>query len=197
MEPEYDTKDATVYLSFDIGIRNFAYCLVSIEGQNVNLLQWENIDILEENGVMVTSSKKIPMHKIRPLLVKTLEKRRSAWSRVDRILMEQQIGHSRNAKFEGMVCMWLHLQLQKPIQTVSPRQKLMVHFVNNLWTKDKNVDAQAYKLRKEYTVNLVTSWVQTQDPTLRATFMDAAKKDDLADVLVQAIAVHIKEKKKK
>jgi hypothetical protein len=201
--PALDLKQSTVYLSLDIGIRNFAYCVVAFPNTEPfpgpYIFQWEKLDLLLENGVCVKDSKKVPMSKLYPLVHKSLERRLELWQFADKIVVEQQIGHSRNAKLEGMVCMWIHIHLQKPMVHVSPRQKSNVKYGANGWVEQKTETGLSYQQRKQHTVEVTKNWLQSQPRWLQTFFQShshktnpGSKQDDLADVLVQAIAVHIK-----
>lgn len=193
MYPTLPFDKCVIYLSIDIGIRNFAYCLAAMYNNTVTLLQWENMDLLTENHI-TKSARNVRMTQFHTVLDQSLQARLPCWRLAHRVLVEQQIGHSRNAKLEGMVCMWLHLRLQKPIQHVSPRQKLAIDFATQ-WMQMPKPDSQVYAQRKAYTINVVTKWVQTQPKWVRDYFLRQGKQDDLADVLLQVVAVHIKTQK--
>ena len=128
-------------LSIDIGIRNFAYCVVDIEspqnplallGPQVQIIQWEKIDMLEENQSRAKSAKSIVMSRLYPLVCNTLSRRLYQWKiqQTDKVLVETQIGKSKNAKLEGMIGMWLHVHFGK-FHGVSPHWKLQLGYRDN------------------------------------------------------------------
>jgi hypothetical protein len=46
-------------LAFDIGIRNLAWCLMRREGQEANLLGWENYDLLQGSAANAATQKQV------------------------------------------------------------------------------------------------------------------------------------------
>ena len=205
MESKLDGLQLThiTYLSLDIGIRNFAYCIVSVDHpQTVNVHQWEKIDLLKENNVdSKISAKFVPLSTLYKITYETLSKRLYHWNKlgIDVVLVEQQLGKSRNAKLEGMVIMWLYSHLKKTVQSVSPNWKLLLDYRDRLFCLRPNKSASSYDQRKEYTVHLVRRWIWSQPSAVRTFFnrfqaptKKDTKQDDLADALTQAIAYHLK-----
>ena len=40
-------------ISFDVGIKNLAYCIFDISGGKTDIIEWEVVDLLEENETNV------------------------------------------------------------------------------------------------------------------------------------------------
>lgn len=203
----------STYLSFDIGIRNLAYCIVKIntcESQCITILQWEKIDILKENGIQAKQSKKVPFSKFVPLIHQTFFKRLYHWREcsIDVVLVEQQLGNSRNAKLEGMIAMWLYTHLKLPLVNISSHWKFYLDYNINTWTLLPSKHSFAnHQARKQFITSLVSRWIQTQPQDVQQFFKKhgssigmtkkqakilGLKQDDLADSVAQAIAWHLK-----
>ncbi len=197
-----ETRGGTCYLSLDIGIRNMAICIVEMSPEHVpSIIQWEKIDILRENGIEMKNSKHFPASKLFRLIHTTLVKRLYWWKQqfIDIILIESQIGQSRNAKMEGMIAMWLHIHFQVPIHPVSAQWKLRVDFDGAKWALQDRLSFSSHAKRKDFAVQLVDRWTKTQPPFIRQFFekhgaktKKASKQDDLADAFLQAVAWHLK-----
>lgn len=195
-------------LSIDIGIRNFAYCIIDIaQTQNPTIVQWEKIDLLEENKTIVKhkNAKHVPLSILNIMVFHTLHRRLHHWRtlQIDTVLMEQQIGKSRNAKMEGLVAMWLFSYLGHVI-LVSSKWKLEVVFASNGFALQKVESGMSYDQRKQYTVHLTNKWIPTQSTQIQSFFASFKgriksedKQDDLADCLMQAIAWFLKRGMKK
>lgn len=201
------------YLSFDIGIRNFAYCIVAIadaiadavgdmNSQPITIKQWEKIDLLTENNISLKHANHASLSVLYPAVYQTLMKRLSHWQQldIDLVLLEQQLGKSRNAKLEGMVAMWAYSHLMKPVKSVSPTWKMALELCDGAWQlRTQKLEPLSYNQRKEHTVLLVRQWIRCQ-PILVQTFFRHfqaltkrdTKQDDLADCLTQAVAFHLK-----
>tara|TARA_Y100000389_G_scaffold182509_1_gene199213 strand:- start:114 stop:1037 length:924 start_codon:yes stop_codon:yes gene_type:complete len=61
----------TNYISFDVGIKNMAYCIFSIQNKSIQILDWNIINLIETNHVdykcnakIISKSKKNPIDKI-------------------------------------------------------------------------------------------------------------------------------------
>lgn len=203
LDMEHTTRGRT-YLSVDIGIRNLALCIVEINSNNCPVIhQWEKIDVLKENGINIKNAKHFVYSKLFRVIHSTFLRRLYSWQlqKIDVVLVEQQVGHSRNAKMEGMVAMWLYTHLQKPIVMVSPQWKLRLAFDNKTFHLQDKTQFTSYGQRKNYAIELVNQWLETSNQVIARDFFQRhkaktkklSKQDDLADSLLQAIAWHLKD----
>lgn len=203
---ESNETHTLTYLSVDIGIRNLAYCIVEMPACTIK--QWEKIDILRENGIEIKNATRFVHSKLFRVIHTTLLKRLYWWQQlgIDIVLIEQQLGHSRNAKMEGMIAMWLHTHLQKPIHMVSPSWKLRLKFDEGGWSLQDKLHFANHGQRKDFAIQLVDKWLhatQKEQPTAYQFFTKhkgktkkLSKQDDLADALLQAVAFHLKSQTK-
>lgn len=163
-------------LSFDVGIRNLAYC--RIEG---NIIQsWGVLDL----GVSCNATTEV----MTKALVTTLDRQWDAFSGSVKVIIEKQ--PSRNPKMryiEGMICAYFYIKgVQqgsiKTVQSYSPKHKLG----NNTKRGLSN-----YSERKKLGVKRCRRFLEQTVDENRANlelFTASKKKDDLSDSLLQALS---------
>jgi hypothetical protein len=189
------------FLSIDIGIRNFAYCVVDIHNaSSQTIIQWEKIDILKENGSKIKHAKSVPLSKLYRMVHDTLMRRHYQWiqQKIDLILIENQIGKSKNAKMEGMISMWFYIHFQK-VEGVSPSWKFELQYLNKSFQLVPALHvSQSYHRRKFDLVDLISKWIRTQPIHIQSFFnrfkgriKTESKQDDLADSFAQAVAWYL------
>lgn len=194
-------------LSFDIGIRDLAYCIAEFgseqqAGANLLVEAWESIDILndqDENGKRTSRNVSIP--ESCQLLVAALKLRSKVMLNTppDLILVEQQPG----GKFVNVRMKCLSHALQTfflvvtegaiPIEFVSAKLKLAV-LLDSLQVQlpaAQSGDAgrrDRYKNNKEFSVQVCRLVLEHHTKNAHdclAVLESYKKKDDLADALLQ------------
>lgn len=144
-----ETADTCRVLSFDIGVRNLAYCLLRydrslsepFDWQCLSIERWELVDILQDNGCQQTNSKKINRWKTLEYLSHSLEKRLDLIHCQPRfILLEQQM---RKAPTNLVISMCIplfyrhYLQWKRPdlvmpqVLFMAAKQKLVLKTLDN------------------------------------------------------------------
>jgi hypothetical protein len=126
-------------LSFDVGTRNLAYCLVRYDNppaklkkdsvnkttwQNLHLEAWECIDIFEETGCEAKNSKKVSIDRCLSMLNEVLQSRPQLLEKpIDYILVEKQMRKApRNLMVSvGLICYYQHYWLFAPRNTPAPK----------------------------------------------------------------------------
>lgn len=185
-------------LSFDVGTRNLAYCLIEIhqpnttqsQTQQIKILQWERIDIFKQNGIDIDKASQYPVNQLYKLVHASLMMRLWIWTNreIDIILIEQQRPNTPNIIIESMLTMWFHSYLAKPIVPVSPTLKLKLSW-NQQWVMNKKAVKKEECNPKKYTIGVVTKWLLPRFGQRDCTFFHQNKKaDDLADSFMQAVA---------
>lgn len=176
-------------LSFDVGTRNLAFCLIETT-PTIKILQWERIDIFKQNGIEIDKASQYPLNQLYKLVHASLMMRLYTWiqHQIDTILIEQQRPNTPNIIVESLITMWFHSYLAKPILPVSPTLKLKLSW-NQQWVMNKKAVSRQECNPKKYTVGVMTKWLFPRFGQRECTFFHQNKKaDDLADSFMQAIA---------
>jgi hypothetical protein len=126
-------------LSFDVGTRNLAYCLIRYDNppsklkkdmpnktiwQNLHLEAWECLDIFEETGCEAKNSKKVSIDRCLSMLNQVLHARQHLLEKpIDYILVEKQVRKApRNLMVSvGLLCYFQHYWLFAPRKTLAPK----------------------------------------------------------------------------
>lgn len=165
-------------LSFDIGIKNLAYCLLDINKTQSTILDWNIIDCSEKVKKAAANSDTIK------ILITELDKL-DYLTNVDLILIEKQ--PSCNPKMRIInSCIYMYFMIRSidnnskcKIVNYSPKHKLKCCNIQIRKTT-KSQYSHNKKLAIEHTRFLIqdTPWIQF--------FNNQTKKDDLADCFLQA-----------
>jgi hypothetical protein len=183
---------STILLSFDVGIRNLAVCKVVIEpNEELQILHWDVMDVLET----VEAEKKMSIPDTAKHMVDTLLRNEEALlhnPQPTAILIEQQPG----GKFVNVGMKALSHVLQTfmymkashiPIHFVSARKKLQKAESHEKGTAPKKRYTSNKQFAKETALELLNTRVLNKEEAL-TIFNKRAKKDDLADALLQAVS---------
>ena len=96
-----------IILSFDVGIRSLSYCLFKIKNliDTAEILQWECIDILKDNGSVIKNASRIKNETATDCVIKTLWRRIDLMTlyKVDYILIESQMLNFSSKRASGSV----------------------------------------------------------------------------------------------
>lgn len=195
-------------ISFDIGIRNLAYSIISWDEKSkqwddLKIEEWRHIDILEDSKQK--NSKKIPIEKCIQMIFKILESTPSFKDTpIDRIIIERQVKRSpRNLMASIAIMSFFMLKMPNTsVDFISSSSKLKINiecsaFVFTSTTpsiqhhvNDTKLSASKNKtLRKKKAVELCNI-ILKNNPQLQhweEFFTKQSKKDDLSDCLLQVI----------
>lgn len=162
-------------LSIDIGIRNYAYCI--LDSDTKEIVKWEVIEISKEKIPNITCSMDI----LCPVLIEELEKRPFLLD-VDKILIERQIKAVMKV-LTACTYTFFHLKVDKKVEIVeySPKHKL------RCWTGEEiEVTAKSkYIKNKKLGVEHCRKLMPDKD---KEFFENHRKKDDLADCYLQGLS---------
>jgi len=162
-------------LSFDIGIRNLAFC----ELKNNELHKWDIISIKEKN-------EKIDFDETMKRLLTTLQNNWPAESELpDHVLLENQPCMKNPTMKSVQVFIYTYFVMigSKP-QLFSASNKLKVSENKANPTKGKAIP---YGEKKKLAIHLARTYLKQSSPHWLAFFDKQKKKDDLGDCYLQAI----------
>ena len=184
-------------ISFDVGIRNFAICILHAF-KHTNQLQvahYEVIDILKENNILLKNANKAPAATLRSTLLKTLESRETAFipSSPDLqyeylppptfVAVEMQT-KQRFTTMAATIYDWFHFKHDIEPTYVHGSRKLKVYGRGATGT---------YKTNKERGIAGCCRFLK-EHADLNQPFHDwwiqLKKKDDISDSVLQALWLH-------
>ena len=173
-------------VSFDVGIRNLAYCIIIGE----DMTAWDNVDIKgATNDATTTKLLELLDHIAfdvldvsRPITVLVEDQPR----RASNLMKHVQIHISAYFK---ILCHFQALVSVK-LKQVNPKRKLTICPSS---VKSKQTRRKQYKSNKQAAVTTVSEMLNgpctiTVSDELKSKFFNSKKKDDLADCLLQAIS---------
>lgn len=171
-------------LSFDIGLKNLSYCYINVTPLKIELLDWQNISVTDEN------CKKIKLDEITFCLLQTLNERFTDDYEADIVLIENQPALKNGMIKTVSVIIYTYFNMLKlqygniaNVQFINASNKLKCNKMKNLIDAQKNT----YKDRKKTSIELARLYVIDLFPEKLEWFNTFKKKDDLSDVLNQAI----------
>lgn len=175
------------YLSFDIGIRNLAYCLIqydTISGK-CTIQNWDIINLCEEDEAV----KNISLFRMCHRLIHALDEKGITSDTI--VLIENQpvMKNPKMKNIQIMVFTYFVMLGCESIHLFSPRQKFLAYDGPPIECSLKSKYAQRKKLGIQYCQYFINS---IDDYT--AFFKEHKKKDDLSDCLLQALSFFKKNK---
>jgi len=176
-------------LSFDIGIKNLAYCLGEFHDSTVSIIDW-GVECLYNS----TSKSKIPLDKLNTLIIKFLDSKPD-FLKASHVLIEQQPTKNPLMKnisvmvhsyfiIRGIVDKEFTKSSIEKISFFSPKNKLKVYdgpeIICNLKSR--------YSQRKKIGIIQTKFFIQKFNlDDYKDLFENSKKKDDLADSFLQAL----------
>ena len=163
-------------LSFDVGIRNLAYCHI----QNNTIKRWGVLDL----GVKMNSSTEA----MTKALVTTLDNNKGEFDGATKVVIEKQPARNPKMRYiEGMICAYFYIKgVQQGdvnhVQAYSPKYKLGKNTHRGLsnYSERKKLGVRRCKMYLEKTTDVNRS--------MMTLFDKSKKKDDLSDSLLQALS---------
>ena len=166
-----DNKN-TMILSFDVGSKNLAYCVLSDDGKTIH--HWENFDVSAE-GNDTTNSERCR------LLYTKLTERMSKFEECPIVLSEAQMT-KKMMIIAAMIEMFF---------TTHGKHVITYNASNKLENVEGNKKGKRnYSNRKKLSVEITKAFLKDnpQDKALVDMFYGCVKKDDLGDALLQAVS---------
>ncbi|ORE03983.1 ribonuclease H-like protein [Rhizopus microsporus var. microsporus] len=199
---ELPSKTPSSILSFDLGYRNLAYCVVT---QDATILDWARIDL-----ELTTFHPSVVAPVVRKFIKDRIEYNMKT---VDLVLVEQQRARSNGSwtvlehtlrvnSIEGMIWYGLYEtanNIKRPdLDMIAlSRQKVDAAWESELQraAAQTAVNNRTTYKKKQAAVRLVQNWLNEKensaiklDDRLKDMFREEPKKDDLSDCLLQALA---------
>lgn len=166
-------------LSVDLGWRNLAYIVMDMDKSSVNIIEWKNVAIVEEDGLNINDST------LEELIAKTsmpLHRLTQKWVNFnpDVVYLESQpLGQmARNVKTKTLSHVFQALLVAQNfnVKFVSPKKKLMGMLEGGSYSENKKHAVKAsIGLLQELGLKENADWLETLKE----------KKDDLADAFLQ------------
>lgn len=150
-------------LSFDVGIKNLAYCILNSETREI--LLWNVCEI--------------PTNSIKKQIEFLNEC--TFWDfQIDVVIIEKQPGRNMKMRtIENILCVYFIMKGVSQVSTYSSKHKLGI-----LGKSVKGV--KNYNVRKKYGIAMARSYVMNSNHI--SFFEKHKKKDDLSDCLLQALS---------
>lgn len=170
--------------SFDIGKRNFAFCVERVEYSD-NMYSHEEIVLLK--NVDLTSNT-VQSKTIDPLwfinMNHILDTYKTIWDKCSYIIIEKQMGFGKNINYMALK---LGQHCYSYFTFHYARFKVIIDFPAYHKTQILNAPLKMNKYqRKKWAVEKVLEILQNRDDTLSMQIIsEYSKKDDLADVILQ------------
>jgi len=155
-----------IILSFDVGIKNLAYCVLDLDTKII--LAWEVYNVVGKDNLCVD-------------LATSLDDRGASFKDVGAVLIERQPGKNRKAKsMEAYLHMYFVVQ----------GKKVIVYDASRKLENEPYYEKGSYYQRKKTAVRLAAEFLDQnpQSPEMIRMYMGSRKKDDLSDCLLQALS---------
>jgi hypothetical protein len=158
-------------LSFDVGIKNLAYCLY--EPETHSILAWENFQVTDNK-----LGSDMPI-----ILAGALDRRWPSFKDARAIIIEQQPGSNKRMKVMEAYLHMYFVMKDMPVQLYHPRHKLEGvpgggRGKSNYYHRKKAAVQETLEFFKEH----------PQSPEMMRVYNQAKKKDDVADCFLQALS---------
>lgn len=187
------------FLSFDIGVKNLAYCLLevndSIDYRDIQIIKWGVIDLAEGQKV-----KELDLMTIHSRMIENLNE--CDFDNIDTVILENQPCLKNPSMKSVQMLLFASLWIRKIDGVIDIDKMAMFSARNKLEVYDgpeidmshlKSKYSQTKKLSIEYTSYMIEESQQSNG--MKEIFNVSKKKDDLADSYLQGLT-YIKKKVK-
>jgi len=173
-------------ISFDVGIKNLAYCCISVIDGVRRMFEWDIINLLDDN----VSCKTVKTDVLRMSIVNKLDKiiyPLMFVHKIDHVLIENQpvkMNPKMKQVMDTLYCWFLircvkDLGIVEHIHLICPSNKL------RKYVESKGLD---YKKTKKMSVEVVNKYINDNElKCLRKHLDKFSKKDDLCDCFLQCL----------
>lgn len=162
-------------LSIDVGVRNLGLCLLDAPD---TILRWSLVSI---NG------KPVDAHRVFDELTKAID----GWEEPDVVVVERQPGKSVVMSRVQNFCEMIGVSfLKKRTELMEPKTKLYWASGTPWWPPTIRLEGKkkwTYRERKGAAITCAANFVRDRAPQWSCTFFSSAKRDDLADCLLQGL----------
>jgi len=170
------------YISFDVGIKNLSYCIIEINNNVFDIIDWNIISLCDNKDKV----NKINLINVGKTLKDKLDIVLNKFS-IDMVLIENQIGPLaiKMKTLQGMIAQYFIMKNIENIEFISSINKLKP-YLGNLKTN--------YHQRKKYGIEICRCYLNQFELLIKwdVYFNQNKKKDDLADCFLQALSYFFK-----
>jgi len=191
------------YLSFDIGIKNLAYCLLEVddstEYRNIKIIEWGVMDLARGQKV-----KELNLMTIHSRMIESLNECDflNSNSNIETAILENQPCLMNPTMKSVQILLFASLWMRKEDGVIDIGQMAMFSARNKLEAYDgPEIDLSHIKTKYTRTKKLSVAYTKymieqsEQSPDMKELFENSKKKDDLADAYLQGLT-YIKKKVK-
>lgn len=187
-----------IYISFDIGIKNLALCILKNENEKIYIIDWRVIELAEKKkGVNLENIKEILYYELDNIMGSIEEIN----SKIEYVLIENQPSNLNGImktiqlliySYFSLLNHWDKLSIN--VLLINASLKLQYHnykplplvkIDNNRTKKEQKRDK--YRNNKNDGIEITKYYIKNND-ILNNYFIKHKKKDDLADTLLQTIS---------
>jgi hypothetical protein len=183
-----------IYISFDIGVKNLALCILKQTNNTITIIDW-NIITLAENKKQIKGVNKISevlyyeldniIGKLQDIDIKY----------IDKVIIENQPSNLNGIMKTIQFLIYGYFDLLRhwdkvvgEVILINPSLKLQNHTYTPQTFANSSTDRrEKYKLNKQQSIEICKQYI-ADDHDLINIFMNHKKKDDLADTCLQTIS---------
>lgn len=188
-----------IYISFDIGVKNLALCILKQSDNVVTIIDWQVICLAEKKKQLkgVNSIAEVLFYELDNIIGR-LEGINITY--IDKVIIENQPSNLNGIMKTIQYLIFSYFDLLRhwdklvgEVVLINPTHKLQNHCYNPpalgiVSTTDKRkAKIEKYKQNKLHSIHICSQYIQN-DAMLQELFASHKKKDDLADTCLQTIS---------
>jgi len=184
-----------IYISFDIGVKNLAFCILRYEEEKLSIMDW-GIIVLAESKKQIKGVDDISNSLFLELdnMVGKMESLNI--NTIDYVIIENQPSNLNGIMKTIQYLIFSYFKLLKhwdqkveEVLFINPSMKLQNHIFqpSSKQLTEKLSKREKYKYNKSDAIEICYDYIQN-DETLSAFFKSNKKKDDLADTCLQVVS---------
>lgn len=188
-----------VYISFDIGVKNLAVCILKYD-KSISIIDWSVITLADTKKELKSVDEL--SERIFMALDEIVGKLKSKSIAIDMVLIENQPSNLNGIMKTVQYIIYTYFSLLKywenavnNVVFINASHKLKNHSYtpleqNDVITHKKNTKGftrEKYKWNKATSIHICSQYIN-EDTTLKTYFINHKKKDDLSDSFLQAVS---------
>jgi hypothetical protein len=183
-----------IYVSFDIGLKNLALCILREEREKVSIIDWEVICLAESKKQFkgINNISDVIYCELDNIVGK-LESINIKY--IDKVIIENQPSNLNGIMKTIQHLIFSYFNLLRhwdkrvgEVILINPTIKLLHHsFEPTLQKEAKTTKQEKYKINKANGIEVCSYYVQN-DEVLKRFLLSHKKKDDLSDTCLQTVA---------
>lgn len=183
-----------IYISFDIGVKNLAICILNNTDDMVYIIDWDIICLADKKKSLKGANNISEV--LFPVLDAVIGKLESINIKyIDKVIIENQPSNLNGIMKTIQFMIYSYFDLLRhwdrtigEVILINPSYKLQNHsYTPPLSNIDKMSRNEKYKLNKKNSIDICQYYIK-DDERLKGYFNSHKKKDDLADTCLQTIS---------